>query len=133
MYTKNKFKKVFFLLPVFLFIFLFTFSFNSNHGHYGNALFADEYGVIITPGEGEGEEEEIEEEPEEEVEEEEIEEEEVEVEPEEEIEEEEETVQATHTPVDTRFGGMLEVFVLSSVVFLFGIVLIVNGRYLKNF
>ncbi len=42
------------------------------------------------------------------------------------------TVYGIHTPIETNLGGLEWIFVLASLVFLMGLLLVVNGRTLKN-
>ncbi len=118
-------KKLFRIKTFFLFILTFSlcisFAFASDlkSSSFSDGLLAQDYGVVIDYDE---------EEPEEEVEEEPVQEEEEEAQD----DDDEAVVETTHTPVDTNLGGVQWVFLLSSVLFVFGVVLIVNGKSLKK-
>ncbi len=130
MYKQNKklFRVKTFLLLILTFSLCISFAFTSDlkSSSFSDGLLAQGYGVVIDYDEEEPEEE-VEEEPvQEEVEE-------TESEPEfQENDEEEVVVATTHTPVDTNLGGLQWIFLLSSVLFVFGVVLIVNGKSLKK-
>ncbi len=42
------------------------------------------------------------------------------------------TVYGVHDPIDTNLGGIEWIFILASLVFFTGLILLVNGRSLKN-